>query len=74
MIGESRGVRYERDHVIDALHEGSRLMLIFRIRPDSEQARAAQDFFTPLMQITLRDELERDLFDLAAAATQVSHV
>jgi hypothetical protein len=71
LVGESRGMHYERDHVIDALHVGSRLMLIFRIRPATHPARAAQDFFTPFMQINLRDELERDLVDLAAAAVQL---
>jgi hypothetical protein len=70
LIGTSRGMHYERDHVIDALHVGSRLMLIFRSRPATQPARAAQDFFTPFMQINLRDELERDLVDLAAAAAQ----
>jgi hypothetical protein len=70
LIGESCGVHYERHHVIDALHVGSRLALIFRSRPETAPARAAQDFFTPFMQINLRDELERDLVDLAAAAAQ----
>jgi hypothetical protein len=68
LFGENRGMRYERDHVIDALHVGSRLTLIFRNRPQTELAGAAQDFITPFMQINLRDELERDLVDLAAAA------
>jgi hypothetical protein len=70
LVGESRGVNYERDHLIDALHVGSRLALIFRSRPETGPARAAQDFFTPFMQINLRDELERDLVDLASAAAQ----
>jgi hypothetical protein len=70
LVGENRGMHYERDHVIDALHVGSRLALIFRNRPDTGPARAAQDFFTPFMQINLCDELERDLVDLAAAAAQ----
>jgi hypothetical protein len=70
LIGARRGMHYERDHVIDALRVGSRLMLIFRSRPATQPARAAQDFFTPFMQINLRDELERDLVDLAAAAVQ----
>ena len=35
-------------------------------------ARAAQDFITPFMQINLRDELERDLIDLATAAARSS--
>jgi hypothetical protein len=63
-------MHYERDHVIDALHVGSRLMLIFRNSAETEPARTTQDFITPFMQINLRDELERDLLDLATAAAQ----
>jgi hypothetical protein len=70
LAGESHGAYYERDHVIDALHDGSRLALILRNRPESGAALAAQDFFTPYMQINLRNELERDLVDLASAATR----
>ena len=70
LVGENRGMHYERDHVIDALHVGSRLMLIFRNRAETEPARTTQDFITPFMQINLRDELERDLLDLATAAAQ----
>ena len=63
-------MHYERDHVIDRLQIGSRLMFIFRSRAGTEPARAAQDFIAPFMQINLRDELERDLVDLATAAAQ----
>jgi hypothetical protein len=70
LIGQSRGMHYARDHVIDALHVGSRLMLIFRNRPEGEPSRAAQDFISPFLQINLRDELERDLVDLATAASR----
>jgi hypothetical protein len=52
-------MHYARDHVSDALHVGSRLMLIFRNRPEGEPSRAAQDFISPFLQINLRDELER---------------
>jgi hypothetical protein len=72
LVGESRGMHYERDHVIDALQIGSRLMLIFRSRPGTEPARAVQDFIAPLMQINLRDELERDLVDFAVAASELA--
>ena len=72
LIGESRGMHYERDHVIDRLQIGSRLMLIFRSRAGTEPARAAQDFIAPFMQINLRDELERDFVDFAAAASELS--
>jgi polyketide cyclase/dehydrase/lipid transport protein len=72
LVGESRGMHYERDHVIDALQIGSRLMLVFRSRTGTEPARAVQDFIAPLMQINLRDELERDLNDFAAAASELA--
>jgi hypothetical protein len=70
LVGENHGMHYERDHVIDALHVGSRLMLIFRNSAETEPARTTQDFIAPFMQINLRDELERDLLDLATAAAQ----
>jgi uncharacterized protein YndB with AHSA1/START domain len=72
LAGHSHGLHYERDHIIDALDVGSRLMLIFRTRPaaQSRTGRSLMDFITPFMEINLRDELERDLTDLAAAATQ----
>jgi hypothetical protein len=64
----NRDIRYELDHVIDALFEaGARLTLIFRTRPVSEVGQAATPFITPFMEIKLRDELEQDLADLAAA-------
>jgi hypothetical protein len=72
LIGESRGMHYERDHVIDRLQIGSRLMFIFRSRAGTEPARAAQDFIAPFMQINLRDELERDFVDFAAAASELA--
>jgi hypothetical protein len=69
LAGEDLNIRYELDHVIDALAAGgSRLMLIFRIRPEDETDRAVVPFVAPFAQITLRDELEQDLADLAAAA------
>jgi len=75
LVGENRGMHYERDHVIDALHVGSRLMLIFRNKPETERARATQELYYALhadMQINLRDELERDLLDLATAHVRFS--
>jgi hypothetical protein len=71
LTGETRGLHYERDHIADAVaDEGTRFMLIFRTRPESDTGRALLDFITPLMQVNMRDELERDLFDLAAAAAR----
>ena len=52
LIGERRGMHYERDHVIDRLQFGSRLMFIFRSRAGTEPARAAQDFIAPFCRST----------------------
>ena len=61
-------LHYELDHLIDAVHGGgSRLALIFRTRPATAAGRAAQPMIAPLMGIKLRDELEQDLSDFAAA-------
>jgi hypothetical protein len=72
LAGHNHGLNYERDHIFDALNVGSRLMLILRIPPASQTqtGRALTSFITPFMEISLRDELERDLADLAAAVTQ----
>ena len=60
-------INYELDHVIDAIYGGGgRMMLIYRTRPHSDVGRALQPFLTPSMQILLRDELERDLAELAS--------
>ena len=64
-------LHYELDHVIDAVYGGgTRLMLIFRSRPATSAGRALQPLVTPFMEITLRDELEQDLSDLATAVSQ----
>jgi hypothetical protein len=73
LTGETRGIRYDRDHIIDALHTGSRFTMAFRTRPATTTGRALQDFISPYMQIILRDELERDLADLAAASKALVH-
>ena len=65
---EARGQHYERDHLIDALELGSRLTLIVRPRPRASTEAAALPLFTPFLQVNLRDELERDLGEFAAAA------
>jgi hypothetical protein len=44
-------------------------MLIFRSRPESPAGQGYYPFVTPLLEITLRDELERDLADLASSIT-----
>jgi hypothetical protein len=70
LFAEHPDVHYELDHLIDAIYGGGcRIMLVFRSRPETAAGRALQPFMTPLVEITLRDELERDLFDLAAAVT-----
>ena len=62
---------YELDHMIDAIFGGGcRITLAFRTRPVSQVGRAAQPFMTPFMEITLRDELEQDVSDLAAAVSR----
>ena len=62
---------YELDHVIDAIYGGGcRILLIFRSRPGTPVGRAVQPFLSPFMGITLRDELEQDLADLAAAISR----
>jgi hypothetical protein len=67
---EHPDLHYELDHLIDAVHGGGcRIMLIFRSRPETPAGSALHPFMTPLMGTTLRDELERDLSDLAAAVT-----
>lgn len=74
LAGGSHDLDYERDHIIDATQAGSRLTLIFRPRPSNQVSRAALPFMTPLMEISLRDELERDLVDLAAAMAAMASV
>lgn len=63
----SRDLDYERDHIVDGTQTGSRLTLIFGPKPRDETGRAALPLITPFMEINLRDELEQDLDDLAAA-------
>ena len=64
---------YELDHLFDAVYGGGcRIMLIFRSRPGTPAGRALQPLMAPFMGINLRDELERDLFDLAAAVTRTT--
>jgi hypothetical protein len=70
LLIEHPDLHYEIDHLIDAVHGGGcRMMLIFRSRPGNPVGRALHSFMTPFMEITLRDELERDLSDLASAVT-----
>jgi Polyketide cyclase / dehydrase and lipid transport len=72
LAGQSRDLHYERDHIIDAMQTGSRLTLIFRPKPTDQASRAMLPFMTPFMDVSLRDELEQDLVDLAAAITAKS--
>jgi hypothetical protein len=67
LASDSPDLYYERDYVIDALEVGSRLTLIFRTRPTSLAGKGVLPFKAPFLEITLRDELERDLNDLALA-------
>jgi len=43
------------------------MMLIFRSRPSTDPGRVLQPLMAPFMSVNLRDELERDLADFAAA-------
>jgi hypothetical protein len=70
LFAEHPDLHYELDYLIDAVYGGGcRMMLIFRSRPETSVGRALHPFMTPLMGIALRDELERDLSDLASAVT-----
>ena len=61
-------LHYELDHLIDAVYGGScRMMLIFRSSPVTPVGGALQPLMAPFMGVTLRDELEQDLSDLATA-------
>lgn len=60
-------IHHELDHVIDAAAGGSRLMLIFRAKAETGAGRTLLPLMTPFLEIKLRDELEQDLADLAAA-------
>ena len=68
LLADHPDLHYELDHVIDAVYgSGCRVMLIFRSRPATPAGRALQFLMSPFMEITLRDELEQDLSDLATA-------
>ena len=55
-------------HLIEAVYGGScRMMLIFRSRPSTDPGGVLQPLMAPFMSVNLRDELERDLADFAAA-------
>jgi hypothetical protein len=63
-------LHHELDYLIDGIYGGGcRISLIFRSRPRNQVEHVAHPFMTPFMAITLRDELEQDLSDLAAAAS-----
>lgn len=72
LAGQSRDLHYERDYIIDAMQGGSRLTLIFRPKPSDQASRTLVPLMTPFMEVNLRDELEHDLVDLAAAITAKS--
>lgn len=72
LVAENREIDYELDHLIDSLGVGSRLMLVFRSRSGTATGRALLSVISPFMEIKLRDELEQDLADLAAAISAKS--
>ena len=47
-------------------------MLVFRTRSGTSTGRALYSVISPIMEIKLRDELEQDLADLAAAISAIS--
>jgi hypothetical protein len=64
-------LHYELDHLVDAIYGGScRMMLIFRSSPATAAGRGLQPLMSPFMGVTLRDELEQDLSDLATAVSR----
>jgi len=46
------------------------MMLIFRSSPATAAGRGLQPLMSPFMSVTLRDELEQDLSDLATAVSR----
>jgi len=73
MLVQNPDLHYEWDHLIDAIYAGgSRLMLVFRSRPETPAGRTLQPLMSPLMGVTLRDELESDLSDLAVAIARIA--
>ena len=46
---------------------GCRMMLIFRSHPATVPGQVLQPLMAPSMSVSLRDELERNLADFAAA-------
>jgi Polyketide cyclase / dehydrase and lipid transport len=69
-IVEHRIIHYELDYLIDGIYGGEcRISLIFRSTPRTQVDHVAHPFMTPFMAIRLRDELEQDLSDFAAAAS-----
>lgn len=61
-------LHHELDYLIDAVYGGGcRLTLVFRSRGVTTAGKALQPVMSPFMAIALRDELENDLSDLAAA-------
>jgi hypothetical protein len=73
LAADNHDLHYERDHIVDAVRSaGSRLTLIYRSKPSTQVGRALLPLITPVMEINLRDELEQDLADLAAAISAMS--
>jgi hypothetical protein len=72
LVAENREINYELDHLIDSLGIGSRLTVVFRTRSGTSTGRALYSVISPIMEIKLRDELEQDLADLAAAISAKS--
>ena len=71
LLAQHPDLPYELDHIIDAVTGGgSRLTLVFRSRPETTAVRSLEPLISPLIWIILRDELEQDLSDFAAAISR----
>ena len=71
LLVEHPDLQYELDHLIYVVFGSGgscRMALIFRSRPAAPTGEVVLPLMTPFIEVNLRDELERDLSDLAGAA------
>lgn len=71
LAGVARELHYERDHVIDTLATGSLLTVACHAMTGAELGRTWLSVTSPVIELTLRDELEQDLADFASAIASV---
>jgi hypothetical protein len=58
---------FDRDFMIDALDNGTRLTMAIRPGSRASTGRALLDLLSPVLEVRLSDELEVDIADFAAA-------